>query len=73
MTRGLQKEQARAKAQEKLAKAQGGKSQLKVREKALAITCSKCYVSMLDYKSFKIHWEAKHDGPAPDEAAVTKK
>ncbi|GAA5822578.1 hypothetical protein JCM3770_006317 [Rhodotorula araucariae] len=68
MARGLQKEQAQAKAREKAAKAAGGKSNLKTRAAAFKITCPTCKTPMSDYKNFKEHFEAKHPKlPLPSE------
>ncbi|KAI5475814.1 hypothetical protein MNV49_000825 [Pseudohyphozyma bogoriensis] len=75
MARGLQKEQSRQKAQEKLAKQKGGTSQLKTRAAGLKVTCPKvrCKISLADYNNFKEHFEAKHPKdplPTPESLAT---
>ncbi|KAL8287072.1 hypothetical protein RQP46_004078 [Phenoliferia psychrophenolica] len=74
MARGLQKEQSRQKNLDAAKKAAGGNSTLKTKAASLKILCPKCFVSMLDYKSFKIHFEAKHPKDAvPEESFFAAK
>ncbi|KDE08363.1 hypothetical protein MVLG_01403 [Microbotryum lychnidis-dioicae p1A1 Lamole] len=73
MARGLQKAESQKKAQEAAAKKAGGKSNLKERAAAFKISCPKCMIGLVDYKTFKQHFEAKHPkDPLPAEETLLK-
>ncbi|SCV74321.1 BQ2448_6753 [Microbotryum intermedium] len=73
MTRGLQKVESQKKAQEAAAKKAGGKSNLNSRSAAFKISCPRCMIGLVDYKTFKQHFEAKHPkDPLPAEEVVLK-
>ncbi|KAM3589222.1 hypothetical protein VKS41_000093 [Umbelopsis sp. WA50703] len=60
MTRGHQKEAARARAAKEADKHKGGKSQLGARAAGLQFKCPKCMTPMANYNLIVQHMGAKH-------------
>ncbi|KAI8583093.1 hypothetical protein K450DRAFT_268620 [Umbelopsis ramanniana AG] len=60
MTRGHQKEAARARAAKEADKHKGGKSQLSARAAGNQMKCPKCLTPVANYKLIQQHMEAKH-------------
>mmetsp|Transcript_45444 Transcript_45444/g.108464 ORF Transcript_45444/g.108464 Transcript_45444/m.108464 type:complete len:80 (+) Transcript_45444:134-373(+) len=68
MAKGLLREKAQARAQQRDDAAKGGISQKGLANKALQIICPQCKTAMPKYGMFKVHWESKHSGDVPPES-----
>ncbi|KAG0297561.1 hypothetical protein BGZ96_005869 [Linnemannia gamsii] len=72
MTRGLQKQQARANADKRAAANAPPKSQLKAMVAGNQFKCPKCMLMIANYKLVVQHMEAKHPKePVPTEASFS--
>ncbi|KAF9549846.1 hypothetical protein EC957_002416 [Mortierella hygrophila] len=72
MTRGLQKQQARANAEKRAAANAPPKSQLKAMVAGNQFKCPKCMLMIANYKLVVQHMEAKHPKePVPTEESFS--